>query len=165
MRSGYALKGYWVSDAFLLKKTGIARLCSLADNGIVQLAIDTWRRWLFGVREDGFMTTIRAVGFSGTAATIWAAGCPTRICGKSDDGARCVATLSRFSVTASSAILAAGAVNARLCSIGHTTAESYDCPLRPFQDVQGRPDKNGCPNAIWCIGVRHPITHSGNWLE
>jgi SOUL heme-binding protein len=73
------------------------------------------------------MTTILAVGFSGTPATIWAAGCPTRICGKSDDGARCDATLSKFSVAASRAILAAGDVNARLSCIGHTTAESYDC--------------------------------------
>ena len=60
-------------------------------------------RYQSGARRDGFIPTIRAAGFSGTAVTIWGAAFRPRTRGRSNAGRRSAATFAKSSATASRA--------------------------------------------------------------
>ena len=79
-----------------------------------------------GGRTAGCMRTIRAAGFSGTAAITSGGACPRRISGRSGAGRRFVGTFRRSRRTASRAIRSAGRGSDRRCSTGPTTAEKSD---------------------------------------
>src|ERR1700683_4845523 len=93
-----------------------------------------------GARTDGFTLTIHAAGFSGTAATIWAAARRKKTTDRSAVGKQCDGTSGKLSVTANQAIRCAVSGNARHFYTGRTTAEQFEfcgAPSQPSQPVLG----------------------------
>ena len=79
-----------------------------------------------GARTDGFTLTIHAAGFSGTAATIWAAARRKKTTDRSAVGKQCDGTSGKLSVTANPAIRCAVSGNARHFYTGRMTAEQFE---------------------------------------
>ena len=96
-----------------------------------------------GGARAGSIARIRAAGSSGIAATIWAAGWPTRTSARSSAGAPSAATSRKSGRTASPAIPSAVRASARRCCTGPTTAgRSERCGHR---ERNGRRRRTGTP--------------------
>ena len=82
--------------------------------------LSTWRKngWIY--------PTIHAAGFSGTAATTWAAASRKKTTDRSAVGKQCDGTSGKLSVTANQAIRCAVSGNARRFYTGRTTAEQFE---------------------------------------
>ncbi len=87
--------------------------------------LSVWRK------RDGSIRTIRAAGFSGTAAITWDAASRMRTRGRSGAGRRSGVTSGRLNETASRVTLRAGHGSARPCCIGPMTVGEFDRARRP----------------------------------
>ena len=82
--------------------------------------LSAWRR------RDGSIPMTPADGFSGIAATIWAAACRQRISGRSRAGRPCGGTLPRSSDIVNRATCCVENGSGRLFCIGHTIAAGFE---------------------------------------
>src|ERR1700676_5047251 len=83
-------------------------------------------RCLSGARTDGYIPTIRAAGFNGTADIILAAECRKKTFDRLDGGGQCEDTSDRSNFTASRVPRPAANANDRLFFIGPTTVGNFD---------------------------------------
>jgi hypothetical protein len=96
------------------------------DSSLNYFGVHASRRCPPGARTDGFTPTIHAAGFSGTAATTWAAARRKKTTDRSDVGKQCEGTSGKLSVIANQAIRCAVSGNARHFYTGRTTAEQFE---------------------------------------
>jgi hypothetical protein len=79
-----------------------------------------------GAGTDGFTPMIHAAGFSGTAATTWAAARRKKTTDRSAVGKQCDVMSGKLNVTANQAIRCAVSGNGRRFYTGRTTAEQFE---------------------------------------
>jgi hypothetical protein len=108
----------WFTNAKLARANVIVRSISL---GSTPASLCRYRG-----KRDGFIPTIRAAGFNGTAGTSWVAGSAKKTGARSTVGRRCAGMFGKSRSTARKATSAAANASARGCCTGPTTAVNYD---------------------------------------
>ena len=78
-----------------------------------------------GKEKGGFIATTRAVGFNGTAATIWGGVFLQKMLGRLRDGVQWNGMQLRLEKIVDKAIYTVAPGNDRHCCIGLTTLENY----------------------------------------
>src|SRR5580700_1542869 len=97
-----------------------------------------------GASTDGFTPTIHAAGFSGTAATTWAAARRKKTTDRSAVGKQCDGMSGKLSVTANQAIRCAVSGNDRRFYTGRTTAEQFEFFCGTATEVEYKTSSTPC---------------------